>query len=63
MLIFCKQAFASILFMNEIDKNLFEGCLDYQSLTDCDIHAAAWKDLEIMVLDRYQQRKRCALQN
>ena len=49
--------------MNEIDKNLFEGCLDYQSLTDCDIHAAAWKDLEIMVLDRYQQRKRCALQN
>ena len=36
--------------MNEVDNNLFEGCLNYKSLTDGDIHAAAWKDLEIMVL-------------
>ena len=54
---FFLEKFPSISFMAEIDNDsLFEEFIDYQSLTDDDIGAAAWKDAEVTTIDRNKQR-------
>ena len=51
------QKFPSVSFMTKIDNNaLCEEFIDYQSLTDDEIGAAAFKDTEVTMTDSFNHR-------